>query len=100
MPPHAAAPSHELQVDLLRFERRGTDRVELWARWTLRADTKLVHTGESRIQVPISGAGDGVAAAALSGAIGRLAIEIAEQVQIADVVSERNPSRSKLRGDE
>ncbi len=83
VPPRTSAPTYDVQVDLLRFERHGADHVELWARWTLRADTQLVHSGETRINVAVAGPGSDVAAAALSAAIGRLANDIAKQVKVA-----------------
>jgi len=92
VPSWTGSPTYDVQVDLLRFERRGANRVELWSRWTLRMHSKLVHTGETRIQVPIAGSGDAAAAAALSGAIARLASEIAAKVQLAEAeLGEREP---------
>jgi uncharacterized lipoprotein YmbA len=78
-----AAPTYDVQVDVLRFERRGANRVELWARWTLRSDGEVVRSDESRIEVAIPGPGNAAGAAALSSAIARLAVEIGKQVQIA-----------------
>ena len=72
-------PSYGLHVDVLRFERRGLDRVELWARWRLHAEGEPSRTGESRFTVSIAGSGNDAVAAALSGAIARLAAEIAER---------------------
>jgi len=94
VPSSTSAPTYDVQVDLLRFERLGASRVELWARWTLRMDTKLVHAGETRIEVRVAGSGDGAAAAALSGAIARLATVIAAKVQIAEAGLERQPQAS------
>jgi uncharacterized lipoprotein YmbA len=83
VPPHTHAPTYDVQVDVLRFERRGADHVELWARWTVRTNTKVVRTGESRIRLGIGGTGNSAATAALSRTITRLAVEIGEQVQVA-----------------
>ena len=56
VPAQAGAPTYDLQVDILRFERRGTDRVELWARWTLRHGEGDAETREARIGVALTGA--------------------------------------------
>jgi len=81
VPPHATSPTYDLHVDVLRFERHGAYRVELWAHWILRADGKSVASGDPRIELAVSGAGSGAVAAALSQAIARLAVEIADHVR-------------------
>lgn len=82
VPSSVGAPTYDVQVDLLRFERRGNDRVDLWARWTLRGPEDWMQTQESRIQFALAAPTSAAAAAALSSAIARLASEIAAQVRI------------------
>ncbi|MDB4955773.1 MAG: hypothetical protein JWO36_3342 [Myxococcales bacterium] len=78
--PHAGAPTYDLDVEVLRFERRGADRVELWARWMLHADARRIDSGETRIIVPMSSLDGDAMAAALSQAIARMATEVAERL--------------------
>lgn len=96
VPSRHAAPTHDLQVDLLRFERRGTDRVELWARWTLRTNGESSRTREARIVVAMAGRSSASAAAALSEAVARLATSIAADVRVADAeLGRRAPTTAK-----
>jgi len=98
VPPAAGAPTYDVQVDVLRFERRGTGQIELWARWTLRTDAGLVHAGETRLQVAVADAGNAAAAASLSRAIARLAQDIAARVRVAAAEPAREaPVRSTRR---
>lgn len=83
VPPHAGAPTFDLQVEILRFEKRGRNRVELWARWTLRNEESATQTREARIETAIAGPSSADAAAALSQAIARLAQQIAGEVRVA-----------------
>ena len=85
VPPRAGAPTYDLQVEIQRFERRGADRVELWARWTLRSSGGPPQTRESRIDVALAGPTTAAATAALSEAVARLATGIAAQVRISEV---------------
>lgn len=85
VPSHAGAPTYDLQVEILRFERRGSDRVELWARWTLRASGEPPQTREARIDVALAGPTTSAATAALSEAVARLATGIATQLRTAEV---------------
>jgi uncharacterized lipoprotein YmbA len=84
VPPHAGAPTYDLDVEVLRFERRGADRIELWARWIVRADGKRVDSGETRILVPMSSRDNDAMASALSQAIARMATEISERITHQD----------------
>jgi uncharacterized lipoprotein YmbA len=85
---HGSAPSYELRVDVLRFERTGPDVVEVWARWTLRSANDVIDSGETHVQVPTAGTDSNAMASALSEAIARMATELAERVKKADVVAE------------
>jgi uncharacterized lipoprotein YmbA len=71
----------ELSIDVLRFERTGPDHVELWARWTLRGDGRVIDRGETRLHVALSGQDSGAIASALSEAIARMASQIAVRVR-------------------
>jgi len=94
VPPHARAPTYDLHVDVLRFERHGVDRVELWARWILRGDGQPIDRGETRFQLAVSGAGTTAAVASLSEAITRLANEIADRVQAKTAGARDRSTRS------
>ena len=83
------APTYDLHVDVLRFERSGTNRVELWARWTLRSDSGVLDSGETRVRVPTAAVDSNAMAAALSEAIARMSTELAVRVQKVDVVVAR-----------
>lgn len=74
------APTYELGVDVLRFERSGSGQVELWARWILSSEANVVDSGETRLQIAVSGGDSNATASALSDAIARMAGEIAERV--------------------
>jgi len=91
---HAANASYELAVDVMRFERSAADRVELWARWTLRVGTNVVDGGVTRMQVATRATDSASAAAALSDAIAGMARDVAGRVQQADVVATR-PSKNR-----
>jgi uncharacterized lipoprotein YmbA len=96
VPTRSAAPTHDLQVDLLRFERRGRDRVELWARWTLRTNGESARTNEARIVVAMASPASAAAAKALSEAVARLATSIAADVRLADAeLGRRTPTTAK-----
>ena len=82
-------PTYDLDVEVLRFEQSGTDHVELWARWTLRSRTTVLDRGETRLRLAMRGVGGNAMASALSDAIDRMATQIAERVQKADVVAAR-----------
>ncbi len=84
VPAKTLAPTHDLQVDILRFERRGTNLVELWARWTLRTSGESARTNEARIEVAITSPASSAVAAALSESIARLAVSIAAEIRVAD----------------
>jgi uncharacterized lipoprotein YmbA len=76
----ATVPDYNLRVDVLRFEQRGEDKVELWARYTISAGGTLAYSGEAHLVEPARGEGAGGSTAALSGALGRMSREIAEAV--------------------
>lgn len=73
-----AAP--DLSVDVQRFEQTGSDRVELWARWTLRAANDVIDRGETRVSIAASANDTAAMTSALSEAIARMANEIAARV--------------------
>lgn len=93
---HGGLSTYYLDVDVLRFERSGADHVELWGRWTLRSDTAVLDRGETRLRVPMRGLDSNAMASALSDAIDRMAGQIAERVQKADVVATRERQRSRV----
>jgi len=97
VPARTLAPTHDVQVDVVRFERRGTDRVELWARWTLRTNGEPARTNEARIEVAITNPASVAAAASLSEAIARLAKSIASAVRVADADVRRRPPATAKR---
>lgn len=82
VPARSGAPTYDVHVDILRFERNGPRHVELWARWTLRSNATQVHTGETRLHMPVGGSGS--AAAGLSRALAQLATAIAQEVEAAE----------------
>ncbi|HEX8107727.1 MAG TPA: PqiC family protein [Kofleriaceae bacterium] len=84
--------TYELSVDVLRFERSGADRVELWARWVLRSEGRVLDRDECRVQLPMSGGDSNAVAAALSEAVARMATQVGDRVQKADVVAARGRS--------
>ncbi len=84
---HGGAPAYELDVDVLRFEQRGPQQVELWARWTLRKDTEVVDSGETRLRVAMRGTDANAMASALSTTVARMATQIADRVRAAEVVA-------------
>ncbi|MDX2090681.1 MAG: PqiC family protein [Kofleriaceae bacterium] len=84
VPAQSGAPTYDVHVDILRFERSGPQTVELWARWTLRSEAKQVHTAETRLRLPVESAAEGAAAASLSRALAQLATAIAQQVEAAE----------------
>jgi uncharacterized lipoprotein YmbA len=88
--PRGGVPTYDLTVDVLRFERSGSDHVELGARWVLRSDTDVLDSGNAELRVPMQSTDSNAMAAALSEAVGRLATEIAARVQKADVVAARD----------
>lgn len=94
VPARAGAPTFDLQVEILRFEKRGPDRVELWARWTLRSEEAAAQTREARIETAIAGPTSAAAAAALSEAVARLAHQIAGEVRVAAARVERHDTGS------
>jgi uncharacterized lipoprotein YmbA len=96
VPARSGAPTYDVQVDILRFERSGPHHVELWARWTLRSDARQVHAGETRLRMPTGSAG-GSAAAGLSRALAQLATEIAQEVEAAE--PELSAARSRRAGE-
>lgn len=87
VPPRTSSPTYDVQVDVLRFERRATQQVELWARWSVRRESQLVYTDESRVQIRTAGLDNAAATAALSQAISQLASNIAVQVKHATAVA-------------
>lgn len=89
---HDGRATYELSVDVLRFERSGADRVELWARWVLRSEGRVVDRDELRVQLPMSGYDSNAVAAALSEAVARMATQVGDRVQKADVVAARGRS--------
>jgi uncharacterized lipoprotein YmbA len=93
VPRRTALPTYEVQVEVLRFERRADEGVELRARWTVRSESQLIHADESRVRVPTRGADNAAATVALSHAISQLADAIADQVKHATAVAraERRP---------
>jgi uncharacterized lipoprotein YmbA len=90
---HGGRPTYDLSIDVVRFERAGPDHVELRARWVLRADTKVLDSGETRLQVSTSGTDSNAMAAALSEAVARMATELADRVQRTDEIATREPRR-------
>lgn len=66
-----------LRVDVLRFERLGDNRVELWARYSLHAQGELVGAGDKHIIELARGQGASAASAALSFAIATISRDIA-----------------------
>ncbi|HEX3759240.1 MAG TPA: PqiC family protein [Kofleriaceae bacterium] len=85
------APTCELTVEVRRFEQSGPDHVELWARWVVRSDQDVVATDETRTRVAMPGRDSNAMAAALSEAIARMATEIADRVQRAELAAGRAP---------
>ena len=86
--------THVLGVDVQRFERSGPNYVELWARWSLRSDTELLDSGETRLRIAMSGRDSNTMAAALSEAIARMATEIANRVVVMRGELERRAARA------
>lgn len=86
---HDGRATYELSVDVLRFERSGADRIELWARWVLRSEGRVLDRDELRVQLPMSGGDSNAVAAALSEAVARMATQVGDRVQKADVVAAR-----------
>jgi uncharacterized lipoprotein YmbA len=82
--------AYDLAIDVLRFERSGANSVELWARWTLHAGPDVTDSGETRLQVPVTGTNSNAMAAALSTAVARMASELAPHVREADRVALRS----------
>jgi uncharacterized lipoprotein YmbA len=95
-----ALPDLDVRIDVLRFERTSSDRVELWARWTVHAGGKLVHSGESRLRERTAGPSSGQGAAALSRSIGRLADEIGDALVTLSSPADRSdrPDRDPRSG--
>ena len=77
-------PAYDLTIDVLRFERSGADQIELWARWTLRSDTDVVDSGETRIRLAMNGEDSNAMASSLSEAVARMATELAARVRKVD----------------
>jgi uncharacterized lipoprotein YmbA len=88
-------PDLDVRIDVLRFERTAADRVELWARWTVHADGRLVHSDESRLVERAAGPTSGPGAAALSRAIARLADEIGATVVTLSSRAARSDRRDR-----
>jgi uncharacterized lipoprotein YmbA len=86
---HAGHSTYELSVDIVRFERTGAAQVELRARWVLRAETDVLDSGEILTQVPMAGTDSNAMAAALSDAIGRMAMQLADRVQQTDAIASK-----------
>jgi uncharacterized lipoprotein YmbA len=87
---HGEHSTYRLSVEVERFEQAGRDRVELRARWMLRADTNVLDSGEARVQIAMTGIDANAMAAALSDSIGRMATEVAGRVEESDAVAVRD----------
>ncbi|HEX5058416.1 MAG TPA: PqiC family protein [Kofleriaceae bacterium] len=93
VPTRTEGPTYYLDVEVLRFERNG-DRVELWARWTMRSSTEVLDTGDTHFFVPMRGVDSNAMAVAASDAIAQMAAELAVQVRKTDrtlAARERRP---------
>lgn len=84
VPPRTEGPSYYLDVEVLRFERSTGDRVELWARWSVRANSDVLDSGETHLFVPMQGIDNNAMAVAASEAIARMATELAAHVRTTD----------------
>ena len=94
VPTRTEGPSYYLDVEVLRFEQSGGDRVELWARWTMRSSTDVLDSGELHFFEPMRGIDSNAMAVAASNAIARMAAELAVQVRKTDSIlaaRERRP---------
>src|SRR5690606_19749248 len=76
-------PDYLVRMAVLRFEPRNDEQVQLWARWTIRADGRTLKAEEARISVPVERPGGAAAAAASTRAVERLGGEIAAALREA-----------------
>jgi uncharacterized protein len=75
-------PTHQVQVEVLRFEANAEQMVELWARWSITESTKkTVIVRESYLTHPVKDKSTEASVAALSEAVGRLSQEIAASIR-------------------
>jgi uncharacterized lipoprotein YmbA len=90
---HGEHPTYDLSVEVERFEQAGPQRVELRARWMLRADRDVLDGGEARMQIAMTGIDTNAMAAALSESIARMATEVAGRVEESDAIALREHER-------
>ncbi len=74
-------PDYLVRVEVLRFEPYRDERVQLWARWTIRADGQTLAAEESRVSEPMDGPGGAAAAAASTRAVQELGARIARALR-------------------
>jgi uncharacterized lipoprotein YmbA len=75
-------PTHQVQVEVLRFEPNAEQMVELWARWSITEGTKkTVIVRESYLTHSVKDKSTEASVAALSEAVGRLSQEIAASIR-------------------
>jgi uncharacterized protein len=75
-------PTHQVQVEVLRFEPNAEQMVELWARWSITESTKkTVIVRESYLTHSVKDKSTEASVAALSEAVGRLSQEIAASIR-------------------
>jgi uncharacterized protein len=75
-------PTHQVQVEVLRFEPNAEQMVELWARWSITESTKkTVIVRESYLTHSVKDKSTEASVAALSEAVGRLSQEIAAGIR-------------------
>jgi len=94
VPTRTEGPTYYLDVEVLRFEQSGGDRVELWARWTMRSSTEVLDSGDMHFFEAMRGTDSNAMAVAASDAIARMAAELAVQVRKTDstlAARERRP---------
>ena len=84
VPPRTEGPNYYLDVEVLRFEQSGGDRVELRARWSLRANSDVLDSGETHFFVAMRGIDSNAMAVAASEAIAKMAGELAVRVRKTD----------------
>jgi uncharacterized protein len=75
-------PTHQVQVEVLRFEPNAEQMVELWARWSITESTKkTVIVRESYLTHSVKDKSTEASVTALSEAVGRLSEEIAASIR-------------------
>jgi uncharacterized protein len=79
-------PTHQVQVEVLRFEPNAERIVELWARWSISDNTrKLVSVRESYLTQPARDKSTEGSVASMSAVVSDLSKEIAETVRALTV---------------